>query len=129
VSELAHIATFCCLSANTGAAAVLLISSSNTVRTGSVTPSAAAETVHLMVLIVGTLLAWAVSLRLISDALFAALGAYLHIWATVLLGTLGMLAHVLGLYRPQAHISSQVWFKFCMMNVHVVSLQPIRFRL
>jgi hypothetical protein len=77
-----------------------------------------------MVLIVGsTLLAWAVSLRLISDGLFALLGAYVHIWATVIFGTLGMLAHVLGMYQPQ--VSSQVRFTSCTC-VTLLPFMPIR---
>lgn len=57
-----------------------------------------------MVFVVGTLLAWAVSLRLISNALFAAVAAYLNIWASVILGLLCLL----GLYPPRASHTKQV---------------------
>jgi hypothetical protein len=52
-----------------------------------------------MMLIAGTLFAWAIWFRLLSNALFAALAAYLDVWASVVLGVLC----VLGLYRPQQH--------------------------
>lgn len=48
-------------------------------------------------LIAGTLLAWAVGLRLISDALFAALSAYMSLWGSVALKIL----YMLGLYQPE----------------------------
>jgi hypothetical protein len=49
-----------------------------------------------MVLIAGTVFAWALSLRLLSEALFAALGLWLSVWLSLGLGVLGLL----GLYKP-----------------------------
>jgi hypothetical protein len=52
-----------------------------------------------MMLIAGTLFAWAIWCRLLSNALFAALATYMSIWGSIVLGVLC----VLGLYRPQQH--------------------------
>lgn len=57
-----------------------------------------------MVLIAGTVFAWALSLRLLSEALFAALGLWLSVWLSLGLGILGLL----GLYKPPS--SSKVSF-------------------
>jgi len=55
-------------------------------------------------LIAGTVFAWAVSLRLLSDALFAALSAYIALWGSLALQVL----FLLGLYRPRSTPSNLV---------------------
>lgn len=47
-----------------------------------------------MVLIAGTVFAWAVSLRLLSEALFALLACWLNIWLSLGIGLLGLLGIV-----------------------------------
>lgn len=58
-----------------------------------------------MFIVGGTLLAWAVSLRLLSNALFVALAAYVQLWVTILLGLL----HLFGVdLRQETHCLQQV---------------------
>lgn len=50
-----------------------------------------------MLLVGGSLLAWAVSLRLLSNALFVALAAYVQLWVSLVLGLLCLLR----VYQPR----------------------------